>query len=360
MISFGAGEPDFPSPQPICKAAHAAIDAGHTKYTQTSGIPELRAAIAAKLCKQNQIEVEADQIVVTNGAKQALYNAAMMLLDPGDEAIVLAPYWMTYLDQIALAGANAVTVYTKAEKGFLPDAGDIGEKITSRTRAIFVNSPCNPTGAVYPREVLEEIVDLAERHDLWIICDEIYERLVYGAQHVSIASLGPKAAERAITVGGCSKTFAMTGWRIGFSASPLPVAKTFAAFQDAVTSNPNSIAQYAALEAYRMDSQSVEAMRSEFQARRDLMREELLKIPRIGVSDPKGAFYFLIDVRSYLGGKTDTDGLLAESLLENAQVATVPGSVFDAPGFLRLSYTASQENIRRGVARIGEFLSKST
>ena len=358
VISFGAGEPDFNTPEPICRAAREALDEGFTKYTQTSGMPELRAAIADKLKRENKVEASSDQVVVSCGAKQSLYNAAMMLLDEGDEAIVIAPYWMTYIDQIQLAGAKPVVVHARADNDFLPDPDDIAQKISARTRAIFINSPCNPTGAVYPPETLEAIAQLAERNDLWLICDEIYERLVYGAKHVSTASLGSKIAERTITIGGCSKTFAMTGWRIGYAAAPLPVARTMAAFQDAVTSNANSFAQRGALEAFRMGGDCVEQMRAEFEERRDLMRAELLKIPGLGVSNPKGAFYFLVDVRRFLSGKFDSDEQLGQSLLETGHVATVPGTVFDAPGFIRLSYTASKNNIKRGVDRIGGFLSQ--
>jgi len=356
VISFGAGEPDFNTPEPICRAAKEAIDQGFTKYTQTSGMPELRAAIAGKLTRENQIAVSPDQIVVSSGAKQSLYNAAMMLLDIGDEAIVIAPYWMTYIDQIELAGAKPMTARALAENDFIPDVNEIEQKITNRTRAIFINTPCNPTGAVYPRATLESISSLAERHDLWIICDEIYERLVYGAAHVSIASLSPAVSERTITIGGCSKTFAMTGWRIGYAAAPLPIARTMSAFQDAVTSNANSIAQHGALEAFKMGGEEVERMREEFETRRNLMRTELLRIEGLQVSNPKGAFYFLIAVRAFLGGKYKSDDQLAQALLEHGHVATVPGSVFDAAGYIRLSYTASQKNIKTGVERIGDFL----
>jgi aspartate aminotransferase len=359
IVSFGAGEPDFPTPEPICRAGIAAIESGFTKYTPTSGIPDLKKAIAKKLTEENFVETTPEQIVVSCGAKHSLYNAAQMLLDPGDEAIIIAPYWMTYFDQIQLAGATPVVVQAEAANGFIPTPEAIAEKISPRTKAIFINSPSNPTGAVFPGAILQEIARLAVQHDLWIISDEIYEKLIYGgAEHVSIASLGKEFAERTITIGGCSKSFAMTGWRIGYTASNPALAKTMASFQDAVTSNPTSFSQKGAVAALQMPPSEVEKMRLEFDARRSLMREEFFKIDGVGVPDPRGAFYFLIDVRKFLQGKYTTDHQLAQHLLEDALVATVPGSVFDAAGFLRLSYTASRENIIRGVARIGEALSE--
>lgn len=353
VISFGAGEPDFPTPEPICAAAHEALDSNFTKYTATPGMMQLREAIANKLRDDNGIEVAATNVVVSNGAKQSLFNALMTLVDPGDEVIVLSPYWMTYIEQIALAGGTPVVVRSSPENGFLPDVDQIAAHVTPRTKAIVLNSPCNPTGAVYPRDVLEGIANLAVHRGLWVICDEIYEKLIYeGREHISIASLGREIAAQTVTINGCSKSFAMTGWRIGFAAAPKEVADAMACLQDCVTSNANSIAQKGAIAAYAMPRDKMEAMRSEFEIRRNLMYSELCKVDGVQVNKPQGAFYFLLGVSNFLKGEIKDDTELASRVLDEAKVATVPGSVFDAPGFIRLSYTASQTNIKRGVERL--------
>lgn len=357
VISFGAGEPDFNTPDPICEAAIAAIRDGFTKYTASSGIAELKEAIADKLWRENRVKVVPEQIIASCGAKHSLYNATQMLIEPGDEVILLAPFWMSYVDQVNLAGGIPVIVNCSPESGFQPSADDIRRAVTPRTKAIIVNSPCNPTGAVYSRQLIKEIAQIALRNGLWIICDEIYERLVYeGTEHVAMASLGAEVADHTITIGGCSKSYSMTGWRLGFAAAPLTVAKSMSNFQDQVTSNPTSFVQKAAAHAFSMGPELVEKMRIEFEARRNLARVELGRINGLPVPDPKGAFYLLLDVRAFLGGRLATDQQLAETLLEQAQVALVPGSVFGASGFLRLSYTASQDNICRGIARVGEVL----
>lgn len=358
IISLAAGEPDFPTPEPICAAAIQAIQEGFTKYTPTPGIPELRQVIADKLATENGVNVAPEQVVVSAGAKQSLFNACSVLLDPGDEVILIAPYWMTYAEQIDLAGGVPVVVRTSAASGFIPTFDQLREAVTSRTRAIVVNSPCNPTGAVFPRQTLKEIAALALKHGLWILSDEIYEKLIYGEPHVSIASLGSEVAEQTVTVGGCSKTFAMTGWRIGFSAAPLAVAKAMSNFQDQVTSNANSIAQKGAIQAFRLGEGAIEEMRSEYELRRNLVVEMLSQIPGVEVPRPKGAFYVLPDVSHYLGGRFVDDCALAEFLLEEAKVATIPGSVFEGQGHIRLSYAASRANLTEGITRIGEALAK--
>lgn len=358
VISFAAGEPDFNTPEPICNAAIEAIKAGFTKYTPSAGIKELKQAIVDKLDHENGLKVGLDQVIVSCGAKHSVYNTMMTLLEPGDEVILIAPYWMTYADQIRLAGGVPVVVYTKAEDNFVPSFDALKEAITPKTKALLINSPSNPTGAVLPRQTIKEIAALALRHDFWVVADEIYERLIYGEEHQSIAALGSDIAERTITIGGCSKTYSMTGWRIGFAAAPLAVAKAMSNFQDQVTSNPTSFAQRGAVVAFQMDPESVEKMRAEFEARRDLIVGLLRGIPGLHVPEPKGAFYVFPDVTRYLGGKVATDLDLAAYLLEEAQVATVPGSVFEGAGHLRLSYAASRPNIEKGVARIAEALQK--
>jgi aspartate aminotransferase len=358
VIGFAAGEPDFDTPEPIVEAAIQALHDGFTKYTASSGIPELKKAIQAKLERENQVRVESDQIVVSCGAKHSVFNSLNVLIDPGDEVILFAPYWMTYADQVRLADGEPVVVRCSQENGFVPDLDDLKASISGRTKAIILNSPSNPTGAVFPRSTLKEIAALAIRYGLWVIADEIYDRLVYGEEHQSVAALGSEIAERTITIGGCSKTYSMTGWRIGFAAAPRNVAHAMSCFQDQVTSNPTSFAQKGAVAAFGLEQSVVEEMRQEFEGRRDLMLEELGKIEGLRTPVPKGAFYVFPDVTAYLGGELSTDVALADHLLESAQVATVPGSVFEGPGHLRLSYATSRQDIKRGMARLKEALEK--
>lgn len=356
VVSFAAGEPDFNTPEPICTAAIDAIHKGFTKYTPSAGAKDLKQAIAQKLQNENGVTVAPDQIVVSCGAKHALYNSMQVLVNPGDEVILLAPYWMTYADQIRLAGGTPVVVKGAVEADFVPTVEQLAAAVTNKTKALVLNSPSNPSGAVLPEETLRAIAGLATKHGFWIVADEIYERLIYGRKHLSIASLGEDVAARTITINGCSKTFAMTGWRIGYAAAPLAVAKAMSNLQDQVTSNPTSFAQKGAIAALAMSSESVEAMRAEFEARRDLIVGLLAKIPNLKTSVPKGAFYVFPDFSAYLNGGTDLD--LAAYLLDEARVATVPGSVFEGAGHLRLSYAASRADIEKGMNRITEALAR--
>lgn len=355
VISFGAGEPDFNTPKPICDAAIEAINGGFTKYTPSAGIKELKEAICGKLSRENNLTYSPDQITVSCGAKHSIYNAMQVLVDPGDEVILIAPYWMTYADQIQLAGGVPKVVYTSAESGFVPELDQIRAAITDKTKAILINSPSNPSGGVLSDTILSGIAELAQKHDFWVIADEIYERLVYGVTPRSFATYGVQ--DRTITVGGCSKSYAMTGWRIGFAASPLPVAKAMSNFQDQVTSNPTSFAQRGAVVAFNLPTESVEEMRVEFEARRDLIVSLLSEIPGVRIQPPKGAFYAFPDVSEcLLPGESDIQ--LAEFLLEKAHVAVVPGSVFEGKGHIRLSYATSRKNIEEGVRRIKDALSR--
>ncbi len=358
VLSFAAGEPDFNTPEVVCKAAIDALNQGFTKYTPSSGIPDLKNAIVGKLDRENGLKYEPGQIVVGCGAKHSVYNSMMTLLNPGDEAILLAPYWMTYADQIGLAGGVPVVVKSDLSTNFVPDIEAINAKISPQTKLIMVNSPSNPTGAVYPKETLEAIAELAIKHNLWIISDEIYERLVYGTSHTSICSFGKEVQDRTILIGGCSKTYAMTGWRIGFAAAPKPVASAMSNFQDQVTSNPTSFAQKGAIAAFNMDASSVEAMRAEFEARRDLFVGKLREIDGLNVPTPMGAFYVFANVSNFLGNGISTDVELANYLLDEAKLATVPGSVFEGDGHIRMSYACSREDLSRGAERLGEALSK--
>ncbi|MHB8637056.1 MAG: pyridoxal phosphate-dependent aminotransferase [Fimbriimonadaceae bacterium] len=355
VISFAAGEPDFRTPEPVCEEAIQALHEGFTRYTPSAGILPLREAIAEKLQLENGLTVSPNDVVVSCGAKHSVYNALQVLVEAGDEVILLAPYWMTYADQVRLAGASPVVVRSDAATNFTPDIAAIQAAVTPRTRAIIVNSPSNPTGAMYDRDLLAQIVELAERNELWIISDEIYDRLTYGSAHYSTASLGDHAQERTVTIGGCSKSYAMTGWRIGFAAAPSPVAKAMSNFQDQVTSNPTSFAQRGATVAFGLPANVVAAMRDEFHARRDLIVRLLNAIPGLSIKPPSGAFYAFVDASSYMGGD---DAKLAEHLLATAGVATIPGSVFEGRGYLRLSYATSRENIQAGIERMAEALDR--
>jgi aspartate aminotransferase len=358
IISFGAGEPDFNTPEHVCDAAIEAIRDGFTKYTPSTGIADLKAAVCHKLERENGVRYEPNQIVVSCGAKHSLFNALWVTLNPGDEVILFAPYWMTYLDQVKLCGGVPIVVHTDAADGFVPSLDAIKEKITPRTKAILVNSPSNPTGAMFPRQTIKEIAALAIRHDLWILTDEIYEQLVYEGASQSVPALGKEVQDRTIWIGGCSKTYSMTGWRIGFMAAPAQITKAVGCLQDQVTSNPTSFAQRGAVAALELDPAIVAKMRTEFHERRDIALAELAKIPGLVVPKPKGAFYLFFGVQAYLGGKCATDADLAEYLLEDAHVALVPGSVFEGPGFLRLSYTASKDDIVRGIGRMADALAR--
>lgn len=356
MVSFGAGEPDFATPSLIVDAAVAALREGLTRYTPTPGLPDLREAAASKLRRENRIDCTAEQIVVSSGAKHSLFNTLMCLVDPGDEVVVFSPYWMTYIEQVSLCGGVPVVVPTEAANGFVPTLDAIERAVSPRTKALILNSPCNPTGAVFPSETVEWIAQQALRLGFWIVSDEIYERLVYGRQATSPASLGPEVASQTVTINGCSKSYAMTGWRIGYACAPVPLARSMSNLQDQVTSNATSFAQRGAVRALEMGTPDLEPMRREFQTRRDLMVEQLNQIPGLTVTRPEGAFYVLPDVKAYLGRTFATDADLARHLLEGALVATVPGSVFGAPGHIRLSYATSQDDIVKGVGRIAEAL----
>lgn len=356
VISLAAGEPDFNTPDAICEVAIQAIRDGKTKYTASSGIPTLKAAIAKKLERDSGIDAKPAEIVVSCGAKHSIYNACMALVNPGDEVILLAPYWMTYADQVRLAGGTPVVIHTESANSFCPTVEQLRAAISPKTAAIIINSPSNPTGAVLPASILQEIANLAETHDLWVISDEIYERLVYVGELASIVRVAPKVRERLVLVNGCSKTYAMTGWRIGYAWASAPVAAAIANFQDQVTSNPTSFAQEGAVAALSMPDDQIEAMRAEFEARRNLVLDGLAAIGGLVTAAPSGAFYAFPDVSSYLGPKCPDDVALANLILEDGLVATVPGSVFEGPNHIRLSYAASREQLKDALDRIGRVL----
>ena len=347
LISLSVGEPDFDTPPHIREAAVRAVQTGGTRYTAVSGLPELREAISEKFRRENGLEHAPDEVTVTSGGKQALFNAFFALLNPGDEVLIPAPYWVSYPEMVALTGAVPVSVPTTAESGFVLDPEALAARITPRTRMIVLNSPGNPTGAVFPPDVLRAVAELALRRGLVIVTDEIYEHLVYDAEQVSIGTFAP---EHTLTINGASKAYAMTGWRIGYAGGPRAVIAAMNALQSQSTSNACSVSQYAALAALTEHEQTaafVESARAAYRARRDLLVAGLnaLGLP---TPTPQGAFYALADTRALHPDELDA----ARILLEEARVAVVPGTDFGAPGHVRLSYAAGLDTLREVLARI--------
>ncbi|MCS7194685.1 MAG: pyridoxal phosphate-dependent aminotransferase [Meiothermus sp.] len=351
LIAMTAGEPDFDTPQFIKEAAIRALAAGKTKYAPPAGIPELREAISAKFKRENGLEIPPEATVVTVGGKQALFNLFQAILNPGDEVIVIGPYWVSYPEMVRFAEGVPVEVLTGPESGFIPDPADIERRITSRTKAIVVNSPGNPTGAVYPKEVLTAIAELAQKYDLYVVSDEIYEHLIYEGEHFSPARVAP---EHTITVNGAAKAFAMTGWRIGYAGGPKEVIKGIIDVSSQSTTSPDTIAQWAMVEALNNVEEAqrfITMAREAYRARRSIIVEGLnaLGLPTPRVS---GAFYVLSDV-----SRVDPDEQRAAlRLLNEARVAVVPGTDFAAPRHVRFSYATSEENIRKALERIAAVL----
>lgn len=352
VCSFGAGEPDFDTPEHIKTAAIAALEAGFTKYTPSSGIPDLRQAVADKFLIDNGIDYKPSQIIISDGAKHSCYNAILATCQPGEEVIIPTPYWLSYPEMVRLAGADPVFVYTKEEDGWKLTAEEFENAMTPRTKMIILNSPGNPTGAVYTKEELQALANVAAEEEILILSDEIYEKLVYDdSKHVSIASLGQEYYDLAITVNGFSKSYAMTGWRIGYLGAPDPIAKAIDSIQSHSTSNACSFAQKGALAALRGDQQSVADMRDEFNLRREYMLERFSKMPHLSVVRPNGAFYVLVNI-SKLGLTSQN---FADRLLSKANVAVVPGIAFGDDRTLRFSYATSLDVIKKGMDRFEEF-----
>ncbi len=352
IIALNGGEPDFNTPAAIIQRAKEALDQGLTKYSPTPGLPELREAVAAKFKRENGLSVTPGQTIVTNGAKQAVQNALLAILEPGDEVIVIAPYWPTYPDQIRMAGGVPVTVTARFEEGFRPRLDELRAACTPRTKAIIINSPCNPTGAALDREALKEIASVALSRGLWVISDEIYERLTYGFSPTSIASLGSEIAAQTITISGCSKAYSMTGWRIGYACAPTEIISAMNLIQDQQTSGAVTFAQAAAVAALELPEAEVESMRAEFEARLDLMLGRLQAMPGVEVIRPQGAFYLFPRISSFLSDSLPDDTAFTEHLLDKAKVACIPGSCFAAPGHIRMSYACSREAISTGMDRL--------
>jgi aspartate aminotransferase len=362
VFDFSLGEPDFNTPEHICRAAFKAMQEGNTHYTPAAGIPELRAAVARRYQQTYGLSCTADRVIISNGAKHVLHNALAATCGPGDEVVIPTPYWTSYSEIVRMTGASWVLVETRMADGWKMTPGQFRAALTPRTRLLMINSPANPTGIVYTRAELGAIADVALEAGIAILSDEIYENLVYGsAKATCVATLRPGLADRTITVSGVSKSYAMTGWRIGWAVAPRHVTEAMATIQSQQTSNPNSVSQYAALAALQGDQQCVEAMRREFEARRDLVCRRLREMPGLPFHFPDGAFYVFVRVADHfgrtLGGRRVTDSAgFCQAALEAAQFNAVPGSAFGAEGFIRISYAASREQIVGGMDRLERFL----
>ncbi|WP_105615943.1 pyridoxal phosphate-dependent aminotransferase [Vallitalea okinawensis] len=362
IVGFGAGEPDFDTPEHIKQAAIDAIESGFTKYTPATGILELKKAICNKLKRDNGLTYEPSQIVVSNGAKHSLTNTFMAILRPGDEVMIPAPFWLSYPQMVKMADGIPVIVKASKENDYKVTVDQLEAKVTTKTKAILINSPSNPTGMVYSKEELSSIAEFAVKHDLFIISDEIYEKLLYdGKEHISITSFGDEVIKRTIIINGVSKSYSMTGWRIGYAAAPLEIAKIMGNMQSHASSNPNAIAQKAALAAIAGPQECVGQMLVHFEDRRNYMVERLSKVKDISFVRPSGAFYVFIDISKLLG-KTYKDQPLSDAkefarvLLEDKSVAVIPCADFGFADHIRLSYAISKENIKKGLDRLEEFI----
>ncbi len=355
VVSFAAGEPDFDTPEHIRAAGVEAIQSGHTRYTEVAGVAALREAITAKLARENRVTYDPREIVVSNGAKHAIWNALFTLLEPGDEVLCPVPYWVTFPEIVRLIGATPVPVMPASGR-YKVTPVELERARSPRSRLLVLNSPNNPSGAVYTRREIEALAEFVLRHDLYVLSDEIYEILVYGdAEHVSIASLGPELRERTVLVNGVSKTWAMTGWRLGYAAAPREVADGMERLQGQMTSNPSSVSQQAALRALTGDRGPALAMRERFAKRRDRMVERLRRIGGVRLEVPAGAFYAFPDVSERIAGArngvADSAGL-CDYLIDEAKIVCVPGSAFGLEGHLRLSYAISERDIDEGLDRL--------
>ncbi|MDQ1748243.1 MAG: aspartate aminotransferase [Frankiaceae bacterium] len=366
VIGFGAGEPDFPTPDAIVEAAIAACrDPKMHHYTPAGGLPELKDAIVAKTARDSSYGVTAGQVLVTNGGKQAVYEAFATLLDPGDEVLLPAPYWTTYPECIKLAGGVPVEVPTDESTGYLASVEQLEAARTARTKVLLFCSPSNPTGAVYPREQVEAIGRWAVEHGLWVLTDEIYEHLTYdGASAASMPAVVPELADRCVVVNGVAKTYAMTGWRVGWMLGPADVVKAATNLQSHATSNVSNVAQAAALAALRGDLSAAAEMRTAFDRRRRTMVRMLAEIPGVTCPEPLGAFYCFPSVKGVLGTTLRgaiprTSAELAELVLDEAEVAVVPGEAFGAPGYFRLSYALGDDDLVEGVTRLAKLLGEA-
>lgn len=362
VVGFGTGEPDFDTPDYIKEAAINAIQNGFTKYTPASGTMDLKKAVCGKLKRENNLDYEPANIVISNGAKHSLTNIFLAICDPGDEVIIPAPYWVSYPEMVRLADGEPVFLHTTEEEGFKVTAEDFEKAITPKTRAFIMNSPSNPTGMVYTKEELAAIAEVAVKHGIYVVSDEVYEHLVYdGNEHISIASLGEEIKKLTIVVNALSKTYAMTGWRVGYTACEAQLAKAMGNVQSHATSNPNSIAQAAGVAALDGGLETVYEMREAFMQRRDYMVKRISQIEGVSCLNPGGAFYVLMNIskikgKTLYGKKIETSDDFTDLFLEKANVAAVAGSGFAADDYVRWSYATSMENIQKGLDRLEKFL----
>jgi aspartate aminotransferase len=356
VISLSAGEPDYDTPEEIKKKAIRAILEGFTKYTPTSGIPKLKQAVCEKLKRDNSLSYSPEQILISNGAKHSLYNLLLTLVNPGDEVLIPVPYWVSYVEMVKLAEGKSI--FLPCNKAFKIDGKTIEKYATNKTKALILCSPSNPTGAIYTRKELEEIAAVCLKKRIFVISDEIYEKLIYDREHFSIAQVSEGMKRMTAVVNGVSKAYAMTGWRIGYAAADEALIKAATRIQDHTTSNPNSIAQMAALAALHGDQTCVSEMRMEYKKRRDYIVERLKKIKGIQVQRPDGAFYVFPNISSVYGKKIKNSREFCEKLLEEMHVAVVPGRAFGEDTCIRLSYAASMEEIKEGVDRIELFMKR--
>lgn len=363
VVSFTVGEPDFDTPDNIKQSAIRAIQAGYTKYSPASGYPDLRDAISRSLNERNGLDYPSGQIIVSNGAKQALYMLMLCVLNEGDQVLLPAPYWPSYADQAKACGAEPVIIDCTSDSGLKLTPEALKASLTPKTKLLIINSPCNPTGMVYSKTELESLAEIALEKDLWIFSDEVYERLTYdGVSHISTASISEEIMNRTVTFNAVSKTYSMTGWRIGYAAGPEEIITAAGRLQSNLTSGPNSMAQKAALEAIEGPQDAVEEMRTRFDSRRKMLVEGLNEIQGVECREPQGAFYAFPDCsrllgRSYGGTEIRDSMTLSKALLEKMRVAVVPGSPFGAEGYLRFSYAVSEENIEKGLERFRKFVS---
>lgn len=362
VVGFGAGEPDFNTPENVCDVAIEAIKDGFTKYTPASGTNELKEAICKKFKEFNGLDYKPNQIVISNGGKHGLSNVFDAILNPGDEVIIPAPYWLSYPEMVKLSDGVPVVITGTKENGYKVTAKQVEDAITDKTKALVLNTPSNPTGMIYTEEELRAIADVVVKKDIYVVADEMYEYLIYGDEkHVSIASFNEEIYKRTITCSGLSKSYAMTGWRIGYTGSSPEIAKLMSSIQSHATSNPNSIAQAAAVEALSGPQEMVESMKEEFDKRRQYMYKRVCEMPHVSTLEPKGAFYVFIDTevalgKEYKGEKIGTTAKMAEILLEDYAVAVIPCADFGFPNYIRLSYAISMEQIEKGLDRIENFL----
>jgi len=359
VIGFGAGEPDFDTPAYIKDAAKKALDLGVTKYTPASGMPALKQAVADRMKRKYGLDYAPGDIVVSNGAKHSLFNICAAILNPGDEVIIPVPYWVTYPELVRIN--DGVPIFLESDQTFKVSAQSIKAAITDKTKALLLNSPSNPCGAVYTQQELREIADVALEAGIYVISDEIYDELIYEGEHTSIATLGKDIKEATIIVNGMSKTYAMTGWRIGYTASNSVLAKVMGAYQSHAASNPNSIAQYASIEGLNGPQDDVVAMKAAFDKRRKLLCGLINDVDGLSCSVPKGAFYVMMNISAIKGKAFDGTPIggsleFAEMLLKNTLTAVVPGVAFGADDYVRMSYAVSEDNITKGMARIKEFV----